>query len=214
MRYRDAGVDVSRADAIKDEILREIRSTWSADVAPLTGGFAGVMRLPAGSGLIAATMDGVGTKLHLAKRAGRLQDAAVDLVYHGANDLLANGARPFALPYRGRNVMDVGLGPAGYTLSQHLLQDGFGVVGIDGLKTEPLPADLLGADVWPQLKSISLGASAEARPTAWIIGKFRARRSSPEMTDTETPCATPNLLQGRTRAYCASGLVGTGRDDA
>jgi NADPH-dependent glutamate synthase beta subunit-like oxidoreductase/NAD(P)H-flavin reductase len=60
-----------------------------------------------------------------------------------------NRARPFALPYRGRNVMVVGLGPAGYTLSQHLLQDGFGVVGIDGLKIEPLPADLLGADVWP-----------------------------------------------------------------
>ena len=47
MRYRDAGVDVSRADAIKDEILREIHSTWNADVAPLTGGFAGVMRFPA-----------------------------------------------------------------------------------------------------------------------------------------------------------------------
>jgi phosphoribosylformylglycinamidine cyclo-ligase len=105
-RYRDAGVDVSRSDAIKDEILREIRSTWGADVAPLVGGFAGVMRFPAdtggqrapgGAALVAATMDGVGTKLHLAKRAGRLADAAADLVYHGANDLLANGARPLAL---------------------------------------------------------------------------------------------------------------------
>jgi len=108
MRYRDAGVDVSRSDAIKDEVIREIRSTWSADVAPIAGGFAGVMRLPAsepGPGargvpgsnlLIAATMDGVGTKLHLAKRAGRLADAAADLVYHSANDLLAAGARPVA----------------------------------------------------------------------------------------------------------------------
>src|SRR5262249_46875177 len=115
MRYKDAGVDVSRSDAIKDEILREIRSTWSADVVPLTGAFAGVMRFPSEPGtpdsavpgvrsapgsnapLVAATMDGVGTKLHLAKRAGRLADAAADLVYHGANDLLANGARPLAL---------------------------------------------------------------------------------------------------------------------
>jgi phosphoribosylformylglycinamidine cyclo-ligase len=46
--------------------------------------------------LLAATMDGVGTKLHLAKQAGRLDDAAADLVYHGANDLLVHGARPLA----------------------------------------------------------------------------------------------------------------------
>jgi NADPH-dependent glutamate synthase beta subunit-like oxidoreductase/NAD(P)H-flavin reductase len=60
-----------------------------------------------------------------------------------------NRARPFSLPYRGRNVLVVGLGPAGYTLCQHLLNDGFGVVGIDGLKIEPLRSDLLGADQWP-----------------------------------------------------------------
>ncbi len=41
------------------------------------------------------------------------------------------------------------MGPAGSTLSQHLLNAGFGVVGIDGLKIEPLPADLIGADLWP-----------------------------------------------------------------
>ena len=96
MRYREAGVDVARSDAIKDEVIREIRSTWTAGVEPLAGGFAGVMRFPGGPGLLAATMDGVGTKLHLAKAAGRLADAAADLVYHGANDLLAHGARPLA----------------------------------------------------------------------------------------------------------------------
>ncbi|HEY3254338.1 MAG TPA: FAD-dependent oxidoreductase, partial [Polyangiaceae bacterium] len=60
-----------------------------------------------------------------------------------------NRERPFALPYRGRNVLVVGLGPAGYTLSQHLLNEGFGVVGIEGLKIEPLAAPLIGADAWP-----------------------------------------------------------------
>jgi len=96
MRYRDAGVDVSRADAIKEELIREIRSTWGDAVAPLVGGFAGVMRFPGAPGLLAATLDGVGTKLHLAQAAGRLGDAAADLVYHGANDLLVHGARPLA----------------------------------------------------------------------------------------------------------------------
>jgi NADPH-dependent glutamate synthase beta subunit-like oxidoreductase/NAD(P)H-flavin reductase len=60
-----------------------------------------------------------------------------------------NRSRPVALPYRGRNVLVVGLGPAGYTLAQHLLNEGFGVVGVDGLKIEPLRSDLLGADQWP-----------------------------------------------------------------
>src|SRR5262244_4291291 len=57
-----------------------------------------------------------------------------------------NIARPFALPYNGKNVLVVGLGPAGYTLAHFLINEGFGVVGIDGLKIEPLPADWTGAD--------------------------------------------------------------------
>ena len=57
-----------------------------------------------------------------------------------------NVRRPYALPYNGRNVLVVGLGPAGYTLAHYLVNEGFGVVGIDGLKIEPLPADITGTD--------------------------------------------------------------------
>src|SRR5438445_9174411 len=46
--------------------------------------------------------------------------------------------RPLALPYNGKNVLVVGLGPAGYTLAHYLANEGFGVVGIDGLKIEPI----------------------------------------------------------------------------
>jgi len=60
-----------------------------------------------------------------------------------------NRARPVARPYIGKNVLVVGLGPAGFTLAHHLVNAGFGVVGIDGLKVEPLPADVIGADKWP-----------------------------------------------------------------
>ncbi len=55
-----------------------------------------------------------------------------------------NAKRPFALPDNGRKVLVVGLGPAGYTLAHFLLNEGFGVVGIDGLKIEPLAAELTG----------------------------------------------------------------------
>ncbi len=96
MRYRDAGVDVSRSDALKDDLVQRVKSTWGPAVRPLVGGFAGVMGFPGGRTLVAATMDGVGTKLHLARDAGRLADAAADLVYHGADDLLVHGAEPLA----------------------------------------------------------------------------------------------------------------------
>ncbi|HEX8688413.1 MAG TPA: hypothetical protein VF654_18010, partial [Pyrinomonadaceae bacterium] len=55
-----------------------------------------------------------------------------------------NAKRPYALPYTGKNVLVVGLGPAGYTLAHFLLNEGFGVVGIDGLKIEPLDETLTG----------------------------------------------------------------------
>ena len=55
-----------------------------------------------------------------------------------------NAKRPHALPYNGKNVLVVGLGPAGYTLSHYLLNEGFGVIGFDGLKIEPLPEEITG----------------------------------------------------------------------
>ncbi len=55
-----------------------------------------------------------------------------------------NAKRPFPLPYNGKNILVVGLGPAGYTLAQYLLNEGFGVIGVDGLKIEPLPAEWTG----------------------------------------------------------------------
>jgi len=54
--------------------------------------------------------------------------------------------RPHALPYNGKKVMVVGLGPAGYTLANYLLNEGFAVVGVDGLKIEPFSKELTGTD--------------------------------------------------------------------
>ena len=52
-----------------------------------------------------------------------------------------NLRRPLPLPDSGRKVLLVGLGPAGFTLAHHLVNDGHTVVGIDGLKIEPLGLD-------------------------------------------------------------------------
>ena len=63
-----------------------------------------------------------------------------------------NVKRPVALPYNGKKVLVVGMGPAGYTLSHYLLNEGFAVVGIDALKIEPLPGELTGsAELLPEV---------------------------------------------------------------
>src|SRR5579863_1610488 len=55
-----------------------------------------------------------------------------------------NLRRPLPKPASGYKVLVVGLGPAGFTLAHHLLNDGHFVAAIDGLKIEPLPAELSG----------------------------------------------------------------------
>jgi NADPH-dependent glutamate synthase beta subunit-like oxidoreductase len=55
-----------------------------------------------------------------------------------------NIRRPLPLPESGYKVLVVGMGPAGFTLAHHLMNDGHTVVGIDGLKIEPLPESLGG----------------------------------------------------------------------
>src|SRR5687767_4282341 len=70
--------------------------------------------------------------------------------------------RPLPLPTTGKRVLIVGLGPAGFTLAHHLMNDGHTVVGIDGLKIEPLAREVSGVDplgnrhAFQPIKDISL----------------------------------------------------------
>jgi NADPH-dependent glutamate synthase beta subunit-like oxidoreductase/NAD(P)H-flavin reductase len=67
-----------------------------------------------------------------------------------------NFARPLPLAPSGYKVLVVGLGPAGFTLSHYLMNDGHTVVGIDGLKIEPLSEEIGGVD--------ALGGRSPFRP--------------------------------------------------
>jgi NADPH-dependent glutamate synthase beta subunit-like oxidoreductase/NAD(P)H-flavin reductase len=84
-----------------------------------------------------------------------------------------NARRPYPLRYNGKNILIVGMGPAGYTLAQHLLNEGFGVVGVEGLKVEPLALQLRGAKrrVPQPIRDVSeiLGPLSE-RPTLGFGG--------------------------------------------
>src|SRR5947207_2314029 len=54
--------------------------------------------------------------------------------------------RPYPKPATGKRILVVGLGPAGFTLAHHLMNDGHTVVAIDGLKIEPLEPSVSGVD--------------------------------------------------------------------
>ena len=53
---------------------------------------------------------------------------------------------PLPRPASGKRVLVAGMGPAGIALAHHLLNDGHTVVGVDGLKIEPLPENLGGVN--------------------------------------------------------------------
>jgi NADPH-dependent glutamate synthase beta subunit-like oxidoreductase/NAD(P)H-flavin reductase len=51
---------------------------------------------------------------------------------------------PYPKPSSGKRVLIAGMGPAGFTLAHFLMNDGHTVVGIDGLKIEPLAPAISG----------------------------------------------------------------------
>ncbi len=86
-----------------------------------------------------------------------------------------NLRRPVPKPASGRKVLVVGMGPAGYTLAHHLMNEGHAVVGIDGLKIEPLQEDISGVNPRGErvpFKAIRLASSLEENLDQRMPGGF------------------------------------------
>jgi phosphoribosylformylglycinamidine cyclo-ligase len=97
--YRRAGVDLEAAAEAVTLIRDLAASATRAEVTEGVGGFAGLFRIGEGRYLAAAT-DGVGTKLEIARMAGRLNTVGIDLVAMCADDVVCTGAEPlFFLDY-------------------------------------------------------------------------------------------------------------------
>jgi phosphoribosylformylglycinamidine cyclo-ligase len=87
-------------------IVERLRTAVESTGAQAFGGFAGLYPLDEHR-LLAASMDSVGSKLMLARRAGRLRSAGMDLAAHCINDVLCSGAEPlFLLDYVAANRVD------------------------------------------------------------------------------------------------------------
>lgn len=95
--YRAAGVDIAGADRLKRRLAELVGSTLGPEVLGGVGGFGGcyaIGDLPEPDPVLVASADGVGTKLLVARWAGRHDTVGQDLVNHCVDDLLAAGARP------------------------------------------------------------------------------------------------------------------------
>ena len=100
--YEAAGVSLGKAQDVIERLRAAVASTGGE-----IGGFAGLYPLDE-ERLLAATTDGVGTKLMLSRRAGRLFDAGRDLAAHCIDDVITTGAKPlFFLDYVAAGELDL-----------------------------------------------------------------------------------------------------------
>jgi len=101
--YAEAGVSLTAAGAVVERLRNAVESTGAKGF----GAFAGLSPLD-DERLLAASTDGVGTKLILLREAGRLRDGGRDLAAHCINDVLTTGATPlFLLDYVAANAIDL-----------------------------------------------------------------------------------------------------------
>ena len=101
--YAEAGVSLSAAGAVVERLRSAVKSTGANGL----GTFAGLYPLDE-QRFLAASMDGVGTKLILLREAGRLVDAGRDLAAHCINDVSTTGAKPlFVLDYVAAEKVDL-----------------------------------------------------------------------------------------------------------
>jgi phosphoribosylformylglycinamidine cyclo-ligase len=106
LSYAAAGVDIEAYERVLERVKPLIAATHGKEVAVGVGPFAGLYALP-GGGHLAASADGVGTKIKVAIAAGRHRGIGVDIVNHCVNDIATAGARPlFFLDYFATGHLD------------------------------------------------------------------------------------------------------------
>ena len=99
LSYASAGVNIDAYQRMLARVRPLIEATHGRGVATGIGLFAGLYELP-GGGHLAASADGVGTKVKVAIAAGSHRGIGHDLVNHCLNDIATAGATPlFLLDY-------------------------------------------------------------------------------------------------------------------
>ncbi len=101
--YKDAGVDIDKADSFVRAIRPLVKSTYRTGVLGDIGGFGGLFHLDVNKyrdPVLVSSTDGVGTKIKVAILMDRHNTIGIDLVAMCVNDIIVHGAAPlFFLDY-------------------------------------------------------------------------------------------------------------------
>ncbi|MEP1124387.1 MAG: phosphoribosylamine--glycine ligase [Ilumatobacter sp.] len=113
--YADAGVDIDEGTRAVAEMRAAVESTHDVGsgrgvlhgVGSFGGVFSGAAIKELDDPVLVASTDGVGTKVELAARLGRVRGVGTDIVNHCIGDVLVQNARPlFFLDYIAASVLD------------------------------------------------------------------------------------------------------------
>ncbi len=108
--YRDAGVDIEKANSFVELIKPIVKSTARKEVMGSIGGFGGLFNLDTtrfNKPILVSATDGVGTKLRIAQLMDKHDTIGIDLVAMSVNDIVVQGAEPlFFLDYLATGRID------------------------------------------------------------------------------------------------------------
>ena len=111
--YRQAGVDLDKANELVNRIKPLVRTTFNSGVITDIGGFGGLYSINChemNKPVLVSSTDGVGTKLKVAFWSNRHNTVGIDLVAMCVNDIIVQGARPlFFLDYLAMGRLDLDL---------------------------------------------------------------------------------------------------------
>ncbi len=110
MDYKQAGVDIEKANFLINKVKSKIKETYRNEVISDIGGFAGffdIVKDKYSDPVLVSSVDGVGTKLKLAFLSDSHSTIGIDLVAMCVNDIITNGAEPlFFLDYFATGKID------------------------------------------------------------------------------------------------------------
>lgn len=112
LNYKQAGVDIEKGDAFVEKIKSRLNLQYQDRVFSGIGGFAVLYKITEDK-LIAASTDGVGTKLKIAQQLNKHGTIGIDLVAMCVNDLLCVGAKPlFFMDYLAMGKLELPISEA------------------------------------------------------------------------------------------------------
>lgn len=96
-KYRNAGVDIDKANSLIDQLKTEISRTYNKNVISGVGGFGALLNIDLSeyqNPVISVSTDGIGTKILLAKEYDKIDNLGIDLVAMNVDDVICTGAKP------------------------------------------------------------------------------------------------------------------------